>query len=82
MDIIADGAHVGSKAVMEFIENKQPPLTLHGHIHESPKMSGSWKDKIGKTICVNVGSSYPEDKLNCVVIDVDDLSDMKYLELR
>lgn|SRR3989338_1981344 len=82
LDIIADGAHVGSKAVMEFIENEQPPLTLHGHIHESPKMSGSWKDKIGKTICVNVGSSYPEDKLNCVVIDVDDLSDMKYLELR
>ena len=80
LDIIHDDAHVGSKAVREFIGKEQPYLTLHGHIHESPKMSGSWIDKIGKTICINVGSSYPENKLNCVVTDISNL-DVKYIEL-
>ena len=80
-DYVTLGTHVGSKAVRWFIEKEQPPLTLHGHIHESPKMSGSWKDKIGNTICINVGSSYPEDKLNCVIIDLDNLDNIEYFEL-
>ncbi|MBI2651845.1 metallophosphoesterase [Candidatus Woesearchaeota archaeon] len=81
LDIITAGVHVGSKAVREFIEKEQPLLTLHGHIHESPKMSGYWQDKIGNTTCINVGSSYPEDKLNCVIVDVYDLNNIKYFEL-
>ena len=80
LDIINDGAHVGSSSIREFIERQQPYLTLHGHIHESPKMSGSFIDKIGNTICVNVGSSYPENKLNSIIIDIDNL-DIKYTEL-
>ena len=43
--------HVGSIAIKRFIEKKQPWITLHGHIHESARISGSWKDKIGKTYC-------------------------------
>ena len=82
LDIITTGAHVGSKAIRQFIEKEQPPLTLHGHIHESPQMSGSWKDKIGKTICINVGSAYPEDKLNCVIVDLGNLNDINYFELK
>ena len=81
LDVIADGSHVGSHSVREFIEKEQPLLALHGHIHESPKMSGSWKDKIGNTVCINVGSSYPEDRLNCVIIDVEDLNNIEYFEL-
>jgi len=81
LDIITTGAHVGSKAIRQFIEKEQPCLALHGHIHESPQMSGSWKDKIGNTICINVGSSYPEDKLNCVMIDFGDLNNIKYFKL-
>ena len=82
LDIITTNVHVGSKAVREFIEKEQPLLALHGHIHESPQMSGSWHDKIGKTICINVGSSYPEDKLNCAVIDTNDLNNITYFELK
>jgi len=82
LDITTTGTHVGSMSVRNFIEKEQPLLTLHGHIHESPRMSGSWKDKIGKTICINVGSSYPEDKLNCVVIGLEDLNNISYFELR
>ena len=73
--------HVGSKSLRNFIEKEQPFLTLHGHIHESPKMSGSWHDKIKNTVCINVGSSYPEDKLNCVVIDLENLNNIEYFEL-
>ena len=80
LDIISNKEHVGSKYVRQFLQNEQPLLTLHGHTHESPKMSGSFIDHIGKTICINVGSSHPEDKLNCVVIDLDNL-DIKYMEL-
>ena len=80
LDIISSRTHVGSKAIREFIEKEQPYLTLHGHIHESPQMSGSYIDKIGKTACINVGSSYPENKLNGIIIDIDTL-DIKYMEL-
>lgn len=81
LDVISSGMHVGSKSIRDFIEEEQPFLTLHGHIHESPQMSGSWKDRIGSTICINVGSSYPDDKLNCVIIDVENLENIGYFEL-
>jgi Icc-related predicted phosphoesterase len=41
---------VGSIAIKDLIEERQPYITLHGHIHESAGITGSWKDKIGKTI--------------------------------
>ena len=81
LDVITDGTHVGSRAVRQFIEEEQPLLTLHGHIHESPRMSGSWKDKIGKTICINAGSSYPENRLNAVIIDLESLKNIEYIEI-
>ena len=45
--------HVGSIAIRRFIQEKQPYLTMHGHIHESPRLTGSWRDQIGKTICLS-----------------------------
>ena len=80
LDITTSGAHVGSKAIRGFIEKGQPYLALHGHIHESQKMSGSFIDKIGKTACINVGSSYPKNKLNSMIIDIENL-DLSYMEL-
>ena len=81
LDMVGSGIHVGSKAVRNFIEKEQPRMTLHGHIHESPKMSGSWMDKIGKAVCINVGSNIPKERLNCVVINADNLDDIRYFEL-
>jgi Icc-related predicted phosphoesterase len=40
---------VGSLAIRKFIESRQPLITLHGHIHESPTLTGSWRDRIGRT---------------------------------
>jgi Icc-related predicted phosphoesterase len=49
IDYVPLDLHAGSIAIKRFIENKQPLITLHGHIHESAKLTGSWNDKIGKT---------------------------------
>ena len=50
-DRIAQGTHVGSKAVKEFIEEHQPDLCICGHIHESRAC-----DRIGRTQIVNPGA--------------------------
>ncbi len=55
LDIDSTGNHVGSKAVYEFILQRQPLLMLCGHIHESPTFSNNYMDYIGKTLCVNPG---------------------------
>lgn len=52
--------HVGSIAIKRFIEKKQPHITLHGHIHESARITGSWRDKIGKTHCFSAAHDGPE----------------------
>ena len=40
----------GSIAIERFIEDRQPLLTLHGHVHESARLTGSWQEKIGRHI--------------------------------
>jgi len=52
--------HVGSIAVRRFIEQRQPLLTLHGHVHESTGLTGEWKIRLGKTVCINGAHDGPE----------------------
>lgn len=52
LDRCRNGEEVGSKAVFNFIKNNQPLLCLHGHIHESPDLTGIWNATIGETICI------------------------------
>lgn len=52
--------HVGSIAVRRFIEERQPLLTLHGHIHESTRLTGEWKVRLGRTVCINGAHDGPE----------------------
>jgi len=49
VDYVPLDLHVGSIAVRRFIEQRQPLVTLHGHIHESARLTGSWRDRIGRT---------------------------------
>lgn len=49
-DRLKSGKHVGSKAVLEFIQDYQPDFCICGHIHESRA-----KDIIGKTKVYNLG---------------------------
>jgi uncharacterized protein len=57
---------VGSTAVREAIEEHQPALSLHGHIHEARGTK-----RLGKTLCINPGSSYEQGQLLGAVIDID-----------
>jgi Icc-related predicted phosphoesterase len=57
---------VGSTAVRDAIEKYQPALSLHGHIHECRATK-----RLGRTLCVNPGSSYEQGQLLGAVIDVE-----------
>jgi uncharacterized protein len=57
---------VGSTAVREVIEEGQPTLALHGHIHEA-----RGNTRIGRTLCINPGSSYEQGQLLGAVVDLD-----------
>jgi Icc-related predicted phosphoesterase len=52
--------HLGSIAIRRFIEARQPLLSLHGHIHESVRLSLSWRDLIGRTHCFSAAHDGPE----------------------
>lgn len=60
-------ASAGSRAVRELIEEYQPALGLHGHIHE-----GRGVTTLGRTVCVNPGSNYSEGVLNGSLIRLKD----------
>jgi Icc-related predicted phosphoesterase len=54
---------VGSTAVREIIEEFQPLLSLHGHIHESRGAV-----RIGRTMAINTGSEYNSGRIHGAVI--------------
>lgn len=56
---------VGSTAVRKAIEQHQPLLGLHGHIHESKGFN-----RIGRTLCINPGSTYSEGILQGVIVEL------------
>lgn len=56
----------GSQAVRDLIERYQPPLALHGHIHESRGTV-----RIGNTVCINPGSEYGEGVLHGALVVLD-----------
>ena len=48
--------HIGSIAITQFIEKRQPFLTLHGHVHESYSLTKKWSEKKGKTYCYSAAN--------------------------
>jgi Icc-related predicted phosphoesterase len=78
-DLMATGhetSHVGSTAVRRVIEDAQPLLSLHGHIHESRGAV-----RLGKTLSINPGSSYEQGMLQGVVVDLDGRGKIKRYRL-
>ena len=59
LDKCGHGPEVGSKALYHFLQDQQPKLSLHGHIHESPECSGKWHAKLGDTVCIQPGQLLP-----------------------
>ena len=52
--------HVGSIAIRRFIEERQPRVTLHGHVHESARLTGAWRTTLGSTHCLSAAHDGPE----------------------
>lgn len=52
--------HIGSIAIRRFIMDKQPRITLHGHIHESARLTGSWREHLGQTWAFSAAHDGPE----------------------
>jgi Icc-related predicted phosphoesterase len=46
---------------------KKPKLSLHGHIHESPELTGIRNAKLGRMICIQPGQV---DEFTYVTIDM------------
>ncbi len=70
VDHVPLDVHIGSQAIRRFIEKRQPLLTLHGHIHESTRITGEWQDRLGKTLMFNAANDGPE--LSIVKFSLED----------
>lgn len=67
IDHVPIDVHVGSMAVKKFIAEKQPLLTLHGHVHESARLTGAWMEIIGRTAALS--AAHDGDELALVRFD-------------
>ncbi len=72
LDAMPRRRHVGSRALRAFITQHQPPLTLHGHIHEAPRISGQYAAQLGTTWCINPG--HDGRAFHAVALDTDDIA--------
>ncbi len=63
---------IGSVDIYKFLKDKQPLLSLHGHIHESPDTEkGKWINNIFKTTCIQPGQTELfDDKMVYVELDL------------
>lgn len=76
LDICRGGKYeAGSYDVTNFILEKEPFLTLHGHIHESPQCSGKVISSLNdwKTISIQPGQSGKQQALVYCEFDTDDV---------
>jgi Icc-related predicted phosphoesterase len=80
LDCCINGERVGSIAVYDFIKNSQPKLTLHGHIHESPDVSGKWCAAVDKTICIQPGQGAALRDFVFITVDLDTMDYQRRVE--
>jgi Icc-related predicted phosphoesterase len=60
VDHVPVDVNVGSIAIRRFIESRRPRVTLHGHVHESARLTGAWRDRIGPTHLFSAAHDGPE----------------------
>ena len=69
IDHVPLDVHIGSIAIRRFIEAQQPLITLHGHVHESARLTGHWREQLGRTWMLSAAHDGPE--LALVRVDLD-----------
>jgi Icc-related predicted phosphoesterase len=60
VDHVPVDPHVGSIAVQRLIAARQPLLTLHGHVHESTRLTKVWRENFGRTTAFTAAHDGPE----------------------
>jgi Icc-related predicted phosphoesterase len=70
VDHVPLDVHVGSIALRRFVERAQPRLVLSGHVHESARLTGAWRERLGETWCLGGSTDGPE--LSLVRLDPRD----------
>lgn len=70
LDKIPGNISIGSKAIADFINERQPYITLHGHAHESSSVTGKWHQVFGKTH--SFSAAYDGKGLAIVIFQIDD----------
>ncbi len=72
LDVCIDKRQVGSKAITDFLTKSNAYMSLHGHIHESYKVTGIWKNELNGTICIQTGQTERGNKdIFYAIIDTD-----------
>jgi len=79
LDKIPGNISIGSKAIAQFISEKQPYITLHGHAHESSTVTGEWHQVTGKTH--SFSAAYDNEGLAVVIFEIDNPADCRRLIL-
>ena len=72
VDYVPLDVHVGSIAIRRFLEEKKPHLSLHGHIHESFRLTGEWKETFGNTFAFS--AAHDGNELALVKFNLNDLA--------
>ena len=80
LDLMYGPRHIGSRAMRRYIEERKPQLTLHGHIHEAPQLTGEYSTQIGPTLCLNAGQA--GRTLHLLTIEIGRPSEKPFVEHR
>ena len=67
------GDSMGSASVRSFILSKQPLVTIHGHIHESPKVTGIYVCPMGSTWSINAGQQTGVPDFHACTFNIKDI---------
>ncbi len=69
LDRIKGNKSIGSIAIRNFIDSKQPYITLHGHAHESSTITGHWNQQFGRTH--SFSAAYDGIELALIIFQID-----------
>ncbi len=78
-DLLCDGEHVGSEAVLGWLQDGPKHLVLGGHIHEAPfRNGGIWQSHVEGTLCMQPGAWHDEE-LCAIELDLEDPSRAEWI---
>ncbi|MEZ4387764.1 MAG: metallophosphoesterase [Candidatus Krumholzibacteriia bacterium] len=60
VDHVPLDVHIGSVAIRNFLEARGPAIALCGHVHESTRLTGRWRDRVGRTRILGAAHDGPE----------------------